>query len=115
MIPSRYHEATTNNYIQLYDERGNPINPRSHDYAKKLRASQNDVLAAVGAVERKRSPSEGLFGPNEERLEPLEAEDTVGNAIGFTTMLIENLCTWWIGNIRERILVGCGHLLLEGC
>ncbi|KNG49257.1 small nucleolar ribonucleoprotein complex subunit [Stemphylium lycopersici] len=103
-IPRQYHEATANNYIQLYDERGNPINPRSHQYGKKLRGAQNDVLAAVGVVERRRSPAEGLPGSSEDRLELLEAEDTVGNAIALATTLTENLCTWWIGAIRERIL-----------
>ncbi|CAG5184009.1 uncharacterized protein ALTATR162_LOCUS10864 [Alternaria atra] len=103
-IPRRYHEATANNYVQLYDERGNPINPRSHQYGKKLRGAQNDVLASVGVVERRHSPAEGFPGPSEERLELLEAEDTVGNAMALVTTLTENLCTWWVGTIRERIL-----------
>ncbi|CAI9634890.1 unnamed protein product [Alternaria burnsii] len=103
-IPQRYHEATANNYVQLYDERGNPINPRSHQYGKKLRGAQNDVLASVGVVERRHSPADAFPGSSVERLELLEAEDTVGNAIALATTLTENLCTWWIGSIRERIL-----------
>ncbi|CAN9371538.1 hypothetical protein CUC08_Gglean006408 [Alternaria sp. MG1] len=103
-IPRRYHEATANNYVQLYDERGNPINPRSHQYGKKLRGAQNDVLASVGVVERRHSPADAFPGSSVERLELLEAEDTVGNAIALATTLTENLCTWWIGSIRERIL-----------
>jgi hypothetical protein len=63
------------------------------------------VLASVGVVERRHAPVEGLPGSNEERLELLEAEDTVGNAIALATTLTENLCTWWIGTIRERMLV----------
>ena len=89
------------------------MNPRSHDYAKKLRGAQNDVLASVGVLEKRRSPAEGLPGPNDERLEPLEMEDTVGNAVALTTTLTENLCTWWLGAIRERILVYHYHLVLE--
>jgi hypothetical protein len=112
-IPSRYQEATVNNYIQLYDERGNPINPRSNDYAKKLRSAQNDVLASVGVLEKRRSLTEGLPGPNDERLGLLEAEDTVGNAIALTSTLTENLCTWWVGIIRERLLVGRHIFILE--
>ncbi|KAF1845662.1 uncharacterized protein K460DRAFT_405905 [Cucurbitaria berberidis CBS 394.84] len=103
-LPRPYQEATANNYVQLYDERGNPINPRSRDYGKRLRDSQNDVLASVGVVERRRPPYEGLPGSYEERLDLLDAEDTVGNAIALTTTLTENLCTWWIGTIRDRIL-----------
>ncbi|KAG9196672.1 hypothetical protein G6011_01793 [Alternaria panax] len=97
-LPRRYHEATANNYIQLYDERGNPINPRSHQYGKKLRGAQNDVLASVGVVERRHAPADGFPRPSQERLELLEAEDTVGNAVALATTLAENLCTWWIGS-----------------
>ena len=99
-----YREAKANNYIQLYDERGNPINPRSHAYGKKLRDAQNDVLASVGVVERRRSPSVGLSGSYEERLEGLESEETAGNALALTSTVVENLCTWWIGTIRDRVL-----------
>ncbi|KAL1793049.1 hypothetical protein ACET3X_008031 [Alternaria dauci] len=75
-IPRRYHEATANSYVQLYDERGNPINPRSHQYGKKLRGAQNDVLASVGVVERRHSPAHAFPASTQERLELLEAEDT---------------------------------------
>ncbi|KAJ4982852.1 hypothetical protein SVAN01_11643 [Stagonosporopsis vannaccii] len=103
-LPQRYREARASNYIQLYDERGNPINPRSHAYGKKLRDAQNDVLASVGVVERRRSPAEALPGPYEERLEELESEETIGNAVALTSTVLENLCTWWIGSIRDRLL-----------
>ncbi|KAI4951466.1 hypothetical protein J4E91_004176 [Alternaria rosae] len=96
-VPPRYHEATANSYVQLYDERGNPINPRSHQYGKKLRGAQNDVLASVGVVERRHAPAGAFPGSSHDRLELLEAEDTVGNAIALATTLTENLCTWWIG------------------
>jgi hypothetical protein len=104
-LPSRYHEFNGNNYIQLYDERGNPINPRSREYGKKFRNAQNDVLAAVGVVERRRSPSDALPGSYAERLDELDFEDTLGSVLGATVNLTENLCTWWIGTIRDRILV----------
>ncbi|KAJ4344240.1 hypothetical protein N0V95_006227 [Ascochyta clinopodiicola] len=103
-LPRRYQEATANNYIQLYDERGNPINPRSHTYGKKLRDAQNDVLASVGVVERRRSPAEELPGSYEERLGELESEETAGNALALASTVVENMCTWWIGTIRDRIL-----------
>lgn len=91
--------------MQLYDERGNPTNPRSHDYEKKLRGAQNDVLASVGVVARQKLPAEGLPGSYEERLDLLDAEDTTGNALALIATLTENLCTWWVGTMRDRILV----------
>lgn len=104
-LPTRYEEATENNYIQLYDERGNPINPRSREYGKKLRNAQNDVLAAVGVVERRLSPAEALPGSYEERLSALDAEDTAGNVVALTTSLTKLLGIWWVGTIRDRLLV----------
>jgi hypothetical protein len=104
-LPQRYQDFDGNNYIQLYDERGNPINPRSREYGKKLRNAQNDVLAAVGVVERRQSPSEGLPGSYQERLDRLDDEDLVGNAIEATLTLTESACTWTIGTIRNRVLV----------
>lgn len=103
-LPERYREAKANNYIQLYDERGNPVNPRAHAYSKRLRDAQNDVLASVGVVERRRSPAEGLPGSYEERLDEIESEETVGNVLALTSTVVENLCTWWIGTIRDRLL-----------
>ncbi|KAI4613850.1 hypothetical protein J4E83_007452 [Alternaria metachromatica] len=75
-VPPRYHEATANSYVQLYDERGSPINPRSHQYGKKLRGAQNDVLASVGVVERRHAPAGAFPRASHDRLELLEAEDT---------------------------------------
>lgn len=104
-LPQRYQDFNGSNYIQLYDERGNPINPRSREYGKKSRNAQNDVLAAVGVVERRSSPAEGLPGSYEERLDELDVEDTIGLVLGTNFTLSQILCTWWIGTIRDRILV----------
>jgi hypothetical protein len=88
----------------LYDERGNPMNPRAREYGKKLRNAQNDVLAAVGVVGRRASPAEGLPGSYQDRLDLLDVEDTVGDAIEATLTITENVCTWWMGTIRNRVL-----------
>lgn len=104
-IPRQYQEATENAYMQLYDERGNAVNPRSHEYGKKLRDAQNDVLASVGVVERRRAPAEGLPGSYEEEQDLLEAEDTVGGAIALASILSrEFIFTWWVGVLRDRVL-----------
>ena len=62
------------------------------------------MLASVGVVERRSSPPEGLPGSYEERLEELESEETAGNTLALTSTVLENLCTWWIGTIRDRVL-----------
>ncbi|KAF2788381.1 hypothetical protein K505DRAFT_255683 [Melanomma pulvis-pyrius CBS 109.77] len=103
-IPPAARESNINKYTQLYDERGNPINPRAYEHGRRFREAQNDVLSSIGVVQRRRSPSEDLPGSYEERLEQLYNEDSVGNAIARTSMLTENACSWWIGSLRDRIL-----------
>jgi len=72
------------------------------------------VLASVGVVERRHAPAGAFPGSSHDRLELLEAEDTIGNAIALATTLTENLCTWWIGTVRERILArSCRRPLVD--
>jgi hypothetical protein len=104
-VPPEARDPNANRYIQLYDERGNPINPHAHDHGRRLREAQNDVLASIGVVERRRSPSRDLPGSYRERLQLLDDEDTAGNAIALASTLSQTVCTWWIGSLRERIYV----------
>lgn len=109
-LPSSLDEVTpegaTNRtqYIQIYDERGTPVNPHAREHGRRFRQAQNDVLSAIGVVERRTSPSENLPGAYQERLEQLENEDSVGNAVALASTLAENVCTWWIGSLRDRVL-----------
>ncbi|KAF1965038.1 hypothetical protein BU23DRAFT_490949 [Bimuria novae-zelandiae CBS 107.79] len=92
--------TSTSEYVQLTSVQ----QERAHDHGRRLREAQNDVLASIGVVERRRSPSQSLPGSYEERLRELEEEDTVGHAVAITSTLTENACTWWVGSIRERLL-----------
>jgi hypothetical protein len=96
-------QAFSNRYVQLYDERGSPVNPRAHDHGRRLRQAQNDVLSSIGVVERRPSPSD-LPGAYKERLEQLHNEDLVGSAVALVSTLTENTCTWWLGSLRDRLL-----------
>ncbi|KAF2014706.1 hypothetical protein BU24DRAFT_463468 [Aaosphaeria arxii CBS 175.79] len=103
-VPLEAREPSSNRYVQLFDERGNAINPRAHEHGRRLRQAQNDVLSAIGVVHRRRRPSEGLPGAYEHRIAQLDMEDSTGNTIALSSTLTENLCTWWIGSLRDRIL-----------
>ncbi|OCL04982.1 hypothetical protein AOQ84DRAFT_356161 [Glonium stellatum] len=101
-------EPISSSYEQVYDERGHPINPGSREHGRALREAQNDVLAAIGVVERRLSTSSEDLPSRKrriEKLERLETEDSVGNTIAFVSALSENICTWWVGCLRDRILV----------
>ncbi|KAF9730549.1 hypothetical protein PMIN06_006580 [Paraphaeosphaeria minitans] len=92
--------ASTSECVQLASAQ----QERAHGHGRRLREAQNDVLASIGVVERRRSPSQGLPGSYEERLRTLEDEDNVGHSLAITSSLSENLCTWWVGSLRERLL-----------
>ncbi|KAF2441106.1 hypothetical protein P171DRAFT_499068 [Karstenula rhodostoma CBS 690.94] len=92
--------ASTSECVQLAAAR----QERAHEHGRRLREAQNDVLASIGVVERRRSPSQSLPGSYEERLRALEDEDTAGHSLAITSTLTENLCTWWVGSLRERLL-----------
>ncbi|KAF1949405.1 hypothetical protein CC80DRAFT_429231 [Byssothecium circinans] len=104
-LPAEVRDPNNNRYIQLYDERGNPINPRAHEHGRRLREAQNDVLASIGVVERRRSLFDHLPGSYADRLAQKEDEDLAGHSIMMTTSLARNLSTWWIGSLRARVLV----------
>lgn len=46
-----------NPYLPIYDARGSILNCHARDYARRLRRAQNEVQAAIGAIERKPTPS----------------------------------------------------------
>lgn len=96
-------ESNCDPYTQLYNEQGTPINPGAREHGRRLRQAQNDVLSAIGVVERRPSPSEDLPGAYAERLEQLENEDTTANGIAIFFTLAGELCVWWVGLLRDRI------------
>ncbi|KAF2730411.1 hypothetical protein EJ04DRAFT_473792 [Polyplosphaeria fusca] len=101
------HVSDSNSYTQLYDDRGNPINPRAREHGRRFREAQNDVLASIGVVEvvaRRRLPSEDLPGAFDERMKELEHEQSMGDWITRGSVFGGSLCTWWIGSLRDRLL-----------
>ncbi|PSN64909.1 hypothetical protein BS50DRAFT_497172 [Corynespora cassiicola Philippines] len=103
-VPEALRDSSVNRYIQLYDERGNPINPGAHEHGRRFREAQNDVLASIGVVERRRSHVDGLPGSYQKRLERIEDENFEGIKIGHASDLVTDACTWWVGSIRNRVL-----------
>ena len=97
-------DSDSNRYVQQYDERGNPVNPRAHAYGRRLRHAQNDVLSAIGVVERRPSPDAHLSGATQERLAELEEADAAGVLSSHTFTNIKFLCSWWVNVLEDRIL-----------
>jgi hypothetical protein len=88
------------------------MNPRSREYGKKLRNAQNDVLAAVGVVQRRPSPSDGLPGSYKDRLDQLDLEDNFGDVLRLAFTILQGF-TFWTRIVRDRILVRSTHFTRE--
>ncbi|OJD32401.1 uncharacterized protein BKCO1_3800091 [Diplodia corticola] len=90
-----------------YDERGHPANPRARALGRALRDAQNDILAAVGVVERKRVHIAGfpLPPPKDPRVtKQVEAEDLSGTLVAICGTLTRYAGTWWVGALQDRVL-----------
>ncbi|KAF2499220.1 hypothetical protein BU16DRAFT_614675 [Lophium mytilinum] len=100
--------APRNDYVQRYDERGHPVNPASREHGRILREAQNDVLAAIGVVERRALPMSEedvqLLCRKIDILDTMESENNAGDLVAAVSTLADVLCTWWIGSLRDRIL-----------
>ncbi|KAL1640332.1 hypothetical protein SLS58_007005 [Diplodia intermedia] len=72
-----------------------------------LRDAQNDILAAVGVVERKRVHIAGfpLPPPKDPSVaKQVEAEDLSGTLVAIFGTLTRYAGTWWVGALQDRVL-----------
>lgn len=75
---------------------------------RALRDAQNDILAAVGVVERKRVHIAGFpLPPPKDPLviKQVEAEDLSGTLVAIIGTLTRYAGTWWVSALHDRILV----------
>lgn len=94
-------------YIQLYDQRGHPQNPRSRALAKALRNAQNDVLSAIGVVERKELHARLLQKAEREKLEARRKDNEETHAIwlSFVSGVVTEVLTAPVEVLKQRLLV----------
>ncbi|KAK8158846.1 hypothetical protein BKA80DRAFT_344621 [Phyllosticta citrichinensis] len=94
--------------VQMYDEHGHPVNPDARALGRALRDAQNDVLAAIGVVERKRVHlSTGASLPAQKDpsiVSRVEAENLSGTVIAIVGTLARYTCMWWASALQDRIL-----------
>ncbi|KAF2090630.1 hypothetical protein K490DRAFT_61955 [Saccharata proteae CBS 121410] len=93
-----------------YDDRGRPVNPESRALDRELRAAQNDVLAAVGVVERNkiRNPSRAAIFPQQKDaqvVERVKTEEFCGTLVAIFGTLLRYSGVWWVNALLDRIMV----------
>ncbi|KAK6438821.1 hypothetical protein LTR95_004972 [Oleoguttula sp. CCFEE 5521] len=96
---------------QQYDAKGRPTNPRSEQFDTDLRHAQNEVLALVGAIERRNAveaeSAELRANVRRNALEDLVSrEDACGEGLYFRARFCGGLVSWVSDILLARVLVG---------
>ena len=115
------HAGQRHGYAQEYDLGGHPINPASRDHGRRMRQAQNDVLAAVGVVERRAADGEHVpreahdtAADDHQPLPDHRSRDTswteraVVSLFGTLDVMFLDLGTWWASCLRRRLEVRDG-------
>lgn len=94
-------------YSQLYDRKGHPQNTRSRALAKALRNAQNDVLSAIGVVERKELHGRLLQKAEREKEEARRKDDEETHAIwlSLVSCMTMEFLTAPVEVVKQRLLV----------
>ncbi|KAF4536730.1 uncharacterized protein LTHEOB_12018 [Lasiodiplodia theobromae] len=106
-LPPNRSTSAPQDQTPQYDERGHPVNPRARALGRALRDAQNDILAAVGVVERKRVHIAGFPLPppkDPSVMKQVEAEDLSGTLVAIFGTLTRYAGTWWVGALQDRVL-----------
>lgn len=98
------HRGLSVDYVQRFDIKGHPINQQSRDYGRRLRAAQNDCLAAAGVVVKKEKLSHA--NQSNERFDPSAYGTSLTNRLtSFAGFAVQTATLHWVYGMRDRILV----------
>jgi hypothetical protein len=88
--------------LQMYDERGRPVNPETKKINKDIIRSHNEVMQVIGVAE----PETGAVDLQAElRLRQHENEDRIGRRLLTIGRAFEMGGVWGVNGLRQRILV----------
>ena len=92
-------------YHQQWDERGNPVNPRTHKIDAEFRKAKNEVLVIIGATKKKNDELRSNPPLARWEIEQLlvRAETRTGQRLDFVTSLLLFGTTWPFRALRGAI------------
>lgn len=109
ILGGQAHRFDDISYRQQWDRRGHPYNPVSERQAKRFYKSQNEILQACGLVVRKdaekKRKRKSRELPESTQLKIVENENETGFVLKYVDNLAGDLLTWWICNLKKRLLV----------
>ncbi|SPQ21824.1 9f078a80-ceb8-436b-9432-6c194b713432 [Thermothielavioides terrestris] len=92
----------TSQGLQLYDERGRPINPETKRINRDVIRSHNEVMMVIGVAE----PENGFVEAQAEAARRhRQYEDRVGRRLLLAGGVFETAAIWGVNGMRQRILL----------
>jgi len=88
--------------VQLYDERGRPVNPDTKRINKEVIRSHNEVMQVIGVAEPD-STAQDPQAAGRERQE--QNEEIIGRRLLLVGRIIELGGVWGVDALRTRLLV----------
>lgn len=108
--PSKPHQPEDGRYIQQYNEKGWPSNPKIDSFNAEMRKAQNDVLALIGVVERRdkshRLEQQENRWIRERRSRLLQFEHERGEIFDYIFYPVGFLSHLWTDAFIQRIQIG---------
>ncbi len=89
--------------LQLYDERGRPVNPETKRINKDVIRSHNEVMLVIGVAEAENDTSDAQ-ADSARRHD--QYEQKVGETMFYVSTAIETTGVWGVNGMRQRIMVG---------
>ncbi|KAJ4417422.1 hypothetical protein N0V82_006189 [Gnomoniopsis sp. IMI 355080] len=90
--------------LQLYDERGRPVNPETKRVNRDIIRSHNEVMLVIGVVESENTFDE-LRAEHQRRHAHERHDEAVGRNLEWAARVCELGGVWGIGGMRQRILL----------
>lgn len=90
--------------LQLYDERGRPVNPETKRVNRDIIRSHNEVMLVIGVVESENTFDE-LRAEHQRRHAHERYDELVGRNLEWVARVCELGGVWGIGGMRQRILL----------
>lgn len=90
--------------LQMYDERGRPVNPETKRVNRDIIRSHNEVMLVIGVVESENTIDE-LRAEHQRRQAHDEHDESIGNNLEWAARVCELGGVWGVGGMRQRILL----------
>ncbi|CAN8095847.1 unnamed protein product [Discula destructiva] len=90
--------------LQMYDERGRPVNPETKRVNRDIIRSHNEVMLVIGVVEPDTTLDE-VRAEHQKRLAHEQHDEAVGRNLECVARVCELGGVWGIDGVRQRILL----------